>query len=84
MEHKLEHCALVLYFLTFDYGARIEGIVTLMSCYVKLCIGFTIIIFNNLLLCDNPFNVFVSRKNKTNKHWCSTEATVAFVTQTQK
>lgn len=54
-----------------------------MSCYVKLSIGFTIIIFNNLLLCDNPFNVLFQEK-KTNKHWCSTEATVAFVTQTQK
>uniref|UniRef100_A0A0E9WWT0 Uncharacterized protein n=1 Tax=Anguilla anguilla TaxID=7936 RepID=A0A0E9WWT0_ANGAN len=50
-----------------------------MSCYVKLCIGFTIIFFN-LLLCDNPFNVLFGE----NKHWCSTEAKVAFVTQTQK
>lgn len=36
-----------------------------MFCYVKLCIGFTIIIFNNLLLCDNPFNVlFQEKKNE--------------------
>lgn len=53
-----------------------------MSCYVELSIGFTIIIFNNPLLCDNPFNVLFQEKKKAN--WCSTKATVAFVTQTQK
>lgn len=37
-----------------------------MSCYVKLCIGFTIIIFNNLLLCDNPFNVLFQEKKQIN------------------
>lgn len=35
-----------------------------MSCYVKLSIGFTIIIFNNPLLCDNPFNVLFQEEKK--------------------
>lgn len=35
-----------------------------MSCSVKLCIGFTIIIFNNPLLCDNPFNVAFQEEKK--------------------
>ena len=35
-----------------------------MSCSVKLCIGFTIIIFNNPLLCDNPFNVSFQEEKK--------------------
>lgn len=38
-----------------------------MSCYVKPCTGSTIIIFNNLLLCDNPFNVLFQEEKKEKK-----------------
>lgn len=72
---------MMLFYLSM--GTRIEGS-SFMSCYVKLCIGFTMMIFNNLLLCDNPFNVSLQDKKKMNRHWYTIKATVAFVTQTQK
>lgn len=72
-------CSGLVLFWNSDYWVRIEGFVT----HVLLCETLYRVYyyhFFNLLFCDNPFNVLFGE----NKHWCSTEAKVAFVTQTQK